>query len=245
MAEMNSSSWQRRLWRALRGELFWGLLISILALWVFASLADNIWEGESIAFDSQVIGIVHNASSSGLTTIMLGLTMLGDWRVLTALGVIFGIVWWRRGQRSKVVMLTLAYLGGAALDQLLKVFFHRMRPETAGGIITVQGYSFPSGHAMMSLCFYGMLIYLLVSERSRLIRVLGLAAAIALIGAIGLSRIYLGVHYPSDIVGGFTAGFAWLMANILGYRDYQRRQRGPARRVDTAAGTVPSSEYNT
>ena len=163
--------------------------------------------------------------------------------VLTALGVIFGIVWWRRGQRSRVVMLALAYLGGAALDQLLKLVFHRMRPETAGEVITVQGYSFPSGHAMMSLCFYGMLIYLLVHERSRLTRLLGLVAAIVLISFIGLSRIYLGVHYPSDIVGGFTAGFVWLMANILGYRQYEQRQHHVPE-APPASGSAQMSEYN-
>ena len=242
MAEMNSSTWQQRLWHALRGELFWGLVISVLALWVFASLADNIWEGESFAFDSQVIGLARGVSSAGLTTLMMGVTMLGDWRVLAVLGVVFGVVWWRRGQRSQVVMLALASLGGAALDQLLKLFFHRMRPETAGEVITVQGYSFPSGHAMMSLCFYGMLIYLLVHERSQLMRGLGLIAAVLLIGAIGLSRVYLGVHYPSDILGGFTAGFAWLMANILGYRQYQERQRLPE--APPAAGLPQHSEYN-
>lgn len=243
MAETNSSSWQHRLWGAVRGELLWGLVISVLALWVFATLADNVWEGESFAFDTQVIAAVHSASSAALTTIMMGVTMLGDWRVLTVLGVVFGIVWWRRGQRSKVVMLALAALGGAALDQLLKLFFHRMRPETAGEVINVQGYSFPSGHAMMSLCFYGMLIYLLVAERSRLARVIGLAAAIGLIGMIGLSRIYLGVHYPSDVLGGFTAGFAWLMANILGYRQYEERQRRLPE-APPSASAAHKSEYS-
>ncbi len=243
MAETTSYSWPQRLWRAVRGELFWGLLLSVLALWAFAGLADNIWEGESFAFDSQVIGAVHGVASSALTTIMMGVTMLGDWRVLTALGVIFGIVWWRRGHRSRVVMLVLAYLGGAGLDQLLKLIFHRMRPETAGSVITVQGYSFPSGHAMMSLCFYGMLIYLLVHERSHVVRVLGLIGAIVLISLIGLSRIYLGVHYPSDIVGGFTAGFVWLMATILGYRRYEQHQRHVPE-APPASGPAQVSEYN-
>lgn len=244
MAETTSYTWPQRLWRAARGPLFWGLLISVLALWAFASLADNVWEGESFAFDSQVIAAVHSVANGALTTLMMGVTMLGDWRVLTALGVIFGLVWWRRGQRSRVVMLALAYLGGAGLDQLLKLIFHRVRPETAGTVITVQGYSFPSGHAMMSLCFYGMLIYLLVHERSHLARVLGLVAAIVLIGLIGLSRIYLGVHYPSDIVGGFTAGFVWLMANILGYQRYEQRQRRVTEAAPSAAGSVTVSEYN-
>ena len=115
-------------------------------------------------------------------------------------------------------MLALASLGGAALDQLLKLFFHRMRPETAGEVINVQGYSFPSGHAMMSLCFYGMLIYLLVAERSRLARVIGLAAAIALIGMIGLSRIYLGVHWQIDADYGYDTGTAvgdWMFSHYL------------------------------
>ncbi|HWQ61496.1 MAG TPA: phosphatase PAP2 family protein, partial [Negativicutes bacterium] len=103
-------------------------------------------------------------------------------------------------------------LGGAALlNFLLKHLFERARPDMFT-VISVTGYSFPSGHAMVSLCFYGMVAYLLCRHLPRLapqLLVYGLTAA--LVTAVGFSRIYLGVHYPSDVLGGYIAGGTWLL----------------------------------
>lgn len=224
-----SSGWLTRLWRAARRPLVWGLLLSVVLLYTFMELAEEVMQGERIAFDTTIINLVRGAASEALTRFMLVVTMLGDWRVLLAIGLVAGLLWWRRGQRSKTLLLASGALGGALLDQVLKLIFHRTRPDTTGWLMNVQGYSFPSGHAMMSLCLYGMLIYLLVAERSRLVQLLGLIGGALLILTIGVSRIYLGVHYPSDIVGGFTAGLVWLVANVVAYTEY--RTRALARRV--------------
>lgn len=221
-------SWLPRLWRAARGFLFWGFLASALMLWSFVTLAEDVVAGDTLVFDHTVIAGVRGAASPSLTSAMRFITMLGDWRVMTTIGVIVGLRWWRQGHKSRVVILMTGALGGTALEQLLKYFFQRARPDTAGHLVNVSGYSFPSGHAMLSLCFYGVLLFLLVQGRSVYVKSLVFGLATLLLAAVGLSRIYLGVHYPSDVLGGFAAGTVWLLVNILAYQNYRNRLRRQA-----------------
>jgi len=96
---------------------------------------------------------------------------------------------------------------------MLKHLFERARPE-AFQIVAESGFSFPSGHAMVSLCFYGIVAFLIVRKRSLQWRIAGAVVATLLIVGIGVSRIYLGVHYPSDVVAGYAAGATWLGFSI-------------------------------
>ena len=106
--------------------------------------------------------------------------------------------------------LAICLAGGAVLSILLKSLFHRVRPETFW-VVPETGFSFPSGHALATMCFYGMLAFLAIRNiekwRGRL-AVITIAVIISL--AVGISRIYLGVHYPTDVVAGYAAGFMWL-----------------------------------
>lgn len=221
-----------RVWRAARAPLLWGLLLSFLALWVFQALAEDILEGETLGFDTQIINAVRGATSQTLTTVMEIITLFGDWRVMVPLAVIVGLVWWRQRQFGRVAMLVTAAAGGSLLEQLLKLIFHRSRPDILGHLISVSGYSFPSGHAMISMCLYGILLYLFAYGQPRGVQVASLMAAALLLFGIGLSRVYLGVHYPSDVLGGYTAGFIWVMANIVAYHYYRHRTQ-PARQAET------------
>jgi undecaprenyl-diphosphatase len=126
--------------------------------------------------------------------------------------------WLRAGALAITVGL------GAALNTLLKVIFHRGRPETATEFITHQSWSFPSGHAMGSLIGYGFLGFLLLERtKDRRARVAIIVAAALLAGAIGFSRLYLGVHYLSDVIAGYLGGAVWLMVSITGYRFAKQR----------------------
>ncbi|MCW5852997.1 MAG: phosphatase PAP2 family protein [Anaerolineae bacterium] len=212
-----------RVWQAARAPLLWGLLLSFVALWAFQELAENIIAGQTIGFDNQVINLVRGATSPALTTVMEIITLFGDWRVMVPLAVIVGLLWWRQRQFGRVAVLLTAAAGGSALEQVLKLIFHRSRPDILGRLISVSGYSFPSGHAMISMCLYGILLYLFAYGRPRGVQVASLAGAALLLFGIGLSRIYLGVHYPSDVLGGYMAGFIWVMANIVAYRYYRHR----------------------
>jgi undecaprenyl-diphosphatase len=125
-----------------------------------------------------------------------------------------------KGNRLLAWAWAAAAAGGAILDYLLKTTIHRSRPEYAASFLHGSSYSFPSGHAMGSVIGYGFLAYAVVitSQRRGWQRgiVIGVAAVLALL--IGLSRVYLGVHYPSDVAGGWAAGLVWLAVCVTGYR---------------------------
>jgi len=184
------------------------LLMAALFLW----LAYAVTHGRCERFDQAVRDGVHAWASAPLTFAMRGITQLGSMVLLVILG---GFLFWRLakvGRRKEAITLAIAALGAEGLDQLLKLLFERPRPAVFFGLAQPATYSFPSGHSMASFCFYGALA-LIASQgaqpgaRRWAIRL----AAAALILLVGLSRIYLGVHYPSDVVGGYAAAGAWLL----------------------------------
>jgi undecaprenyl-diphosphatase len=142
---------------------------------------------------------------------MRGLTQLGSSIFWTPLGIFLA---WRlaaRGQRQAAALLALAALGGEAWQQGLKLLFRRPRPEAFFDLAQPETYSFPSGHSVASGCFYGSLAMIAAAQaRSATRRRAIWGGAIALIAVVGLSRIYLGVHYPTDVLGGYLAALAWL-----------------------------------
>jgi undecaprenyl-diphosphatase len=111
------------------------------------------------------------------------------------------------------------------LDQILKLCFHRPRPEAFFGLAIPATYSFPSGHALTATCFYGVLAGLLAARTRPLAGKAGLWALAATLAAlIGLSRVYLGVHYPSDVLAGYAAAVVWMAAVRVGYGLRRRRR---------------------
>lgn len=185
-------------------------VLATLAAVCFACLAMAVSRGPAGRFDLLVRDTVHSWTSPQLTYAMRGITHMGSWEVLAPLGVLLA---WRliaEGRRGAVVLLAVAALGGEAWDQGLKLLFHRERPEAFFGL-EPDNYSFPSGHSMESACFYGALA-MIAAERaaSRRRRWAIRLGAAALVGCIGLSRIYLGVHYPTDVLGGYLAALVWL-----------------------------------
>lgn len=188
--------------------------ISALMLVLFSVLAwQTIFRHATGIFDNAFIWLVRYFASPGLDRVMITITNLGfgfsyGILVLTTAAI---LVVFRRWIELKGLILCL--LGGAALNEILKHLFERNRPE-AFHLVAASGFSFPSGHAMVSLCFYGMVAFLMVRKRSWQWRITGLVITLLLIMAIGVSRIYLGVHYPSDVVAGYAAGATWLGFSI-------------------------------
>lgn len=139
-------------------------------------------------------------------------TYLGSNEFLIVLGtyvvVAFALVGWKRG----MVTFLITMAGAAVLNSTLKMIFARERPEPFFGILRPESYSFPSGHALFSFCFYGVVAAVItarIRQTSKRIAVWVTASVLVLL--IGLSRIYLGVHYPSDVVAGYVAAFVWLV----------------------------------
>jgi membrane-associated phospholipid phosphatase len=182
-------------------------------LWAFAAIADEIPEDSFLSrADNQLVLWVEAHDTEGGEKFCSYVTQLGD--------VGFAL----RRQWAAVLGLASAGIGAALLNNLLKVVFHRGRPIFATEFITRPSWSFPSGHAMDSMAGYGFLAFLLIQQTRDDARrkAIALAAAV-LILLVGFSRIYLGVHYPSDVIGGYLAGGIWLIACIAGYRFAMQR----------------------
>lgn len=157
-------------------------------------------------FDYTVINLVRYFATPSLDQLMIYITTIGSAYFYGTLGPIILCKLAFSRQWRAASSLSLCLIGAGSLNFFLKYLFERSRPD-ALQLVAVSGYSFPSGHAMVSLCFYGMLTYLV----SRNIphwhwRFALFVFTTLLVTAIGISRIYLGVHYPSDILGGYTAG---------------------------------------
>ena len=207
----------------LRTVLLASLAAAVVALMLFSWLADEVFEGSTAALDARLRNAVHAWASPPLTAVMRTLSVVGDQGLIAALIValaVFLLLRWRRA----ALWLVFSVAGALVLDLALKNAFHRPRPAPFFGDLP-GSYSFPSGHALFSFCFYGVLAGLLAARlRSPGLKVLVWALAAALIGGIGLSRIYLGVHYPSDVLAGYLAAAVWVSALVAADR-WRRRNR--------------------
>ena len=192
-------------------RLHW--LVAALALILFAWLAREVVRGDAMRLDAPIREAVHARSSPALTAVMRGVSLCGSEVVLVPLGLI--LVWWlvAAKRRRAAVVFAVAALGAEGLDQAMKLLFHRPRPEPFFGLASPITHSFPSGHAMVSCCFFGVLAAILAARQpSRIKRMAIFAAAALLVALMGFSRVYLGFHYPTDVVAGYAAAVIWLAA---------------------------------
>ena len=213
-----------------RRALIAGFAAGLAALLLFAWLANEVARGETIRFDASVRGAVHGCASAALTRAMLGVTQLGSAPFVIGVGAI--LVWrlMAIGRRRAAWILIVATAGAEALDQTLKLVFHRQRPEAFFGLADPATYSFPSGHAITAATFYGVLAAIVAVRLRRPAARAALWAAAALIAAaIGMSRIYLGVHYPSDVAAGYAVAVIWVAALRACYGMWLRRGRAAPR----------------
>jgi membrane protein DedA with SNARE-associated domain/membrane-associated phospholipid phosphatase len=219
--------------RFARGEylglhLTLGLAISLAGLWLFAGVTEDVLHHDPLTqFDVTLLDWLHAHATATGYAVFNTISSLGSPVTLTILAVGVGFV---LAARREWILLTgwlAAFAGGGLLDLVLKLVIRRPRPPGAAAFLQHYSWSFPSGHAMGSLIGYGMLAYVLtllwIHRRSAQIRVV-LGAALLII-AIGLSRLYLGVHYFSDVVGGYAAGVLWLSACISGIEVARRWRR--------------------
>lgn len=186
---------------------------AVLSVFLFAWIAEEMKEGDIMRFDLAGRAWVHQFASPRMTLVMETLSFIGSY-VLVAAFIVSLIIFWKRRWRRGLTWLTIAMAGAVVLDLVLKFAFHRPRPSPFYGV-ALHSWSFPSGHALSSFCFYGVLAGLLIHRVKPLPwRIAIWCAAAALVGAIGLSRIYLGVHYPSDVLAGYLAAAVWVTAMV-------------------------------
>lgn len=199
-----------------------GLFICLVILLGLSWLFQEVLEKEAFGFDTTVLLSIHQWSNPVLDRIMLSLTRLGDPEfVIVIVVVTLVLLLWRR-QRTEAKIFAIACLGALILNQGLKLFFAKPRPALWTPLIVEKSFSFPSGHALGSLVLYGFLAYLLAIQypkRSRWIYSL----TFVLVIAIGISRLYLGVHWFTDIAAGYAVGLLWLVVCITMLKLQMRR----------------------
>lgn len=190
-----------------------GLLLGAATL--FAELAEHLGDGRRLArLDEAFTAALAAQVNPATLQAFAGLTHLGDVATLTVLAVLVaGALWWRR-QRLLAAGWVLAVGGNALLNPALKRIFERVRPEHVHGLVTESGFSFPSGHSSSSMVAYGMLAYLALRLLPRALHLPALLLAVALVATVGASRVFLQVHYLSDVLAGFASGGAWLLVCI-------------------------------
>lgn len=197
-------------------QLVVGFVIALLAMVCFGFLADRIYLQESFALDTYANPFLHSISSPFLDSVMTGITSLGSVEIVGAFFVLAIVLLLSRGLRTQALLLTVAIGGSVALNGIMKVIFQRPRPQLPWAHV-LPDFSFPSGHSMNSFVFYLAVALIVWSTFGRRIGVMAVVAAVAVAIAVGFSRIYLGYHYLSDVVGGFAAGLAWLLVVALAF----------------------------
>ncbi|CAN5678811.1 phosphatase PAP2 family protein [soil metagenome] len=210
-----------------------GLMLLVGAAWAFGVLAEDVATGDPIVrLDQWVADGLHDRRSAPITALMSIITTLGTAWVLVPIAAVAAAYLLRRGLRREAFLVALAIVGAELLTLGFKAGFERQRPFFPDPVATESSFSFPSGHATVSVAVFGALAYIAAARLHRLAaRRAVLVAVAAFVLLIGFSRLYLGVHFLSDVLAGFSAGFAWLVLCVLalGIRRGRPRRapRGP------------------
>lgn len=194
-----------------------GLSASLLAALLLAEFHREITRPFLERIDLSILSGIHAHDSPGLTRLAYGLSFIGSPTTLVPVIAITAIALWLGRMRRDATLLVLGLGGSAALDFVLKLHFKRVRPDLPWAFVHEHSFSFPSGHSVGAVVLYGTLTYLVWSRLGAAWqRVVVVVLALLLVIGIGLSRVYLGVHFPSDIAAGYAVGLIWLAPLIAG-----------------------------
>lgn len=195
---------------------------------VFACFALTLSTGGPTPLDAAVRATIHSWASPGLTQAMEVVTQVGGGYFLFPLGAVIVAALYSAGRRRESALFVVAVLGANLIDEAMKLTFHRLRPVPWFGYPQPPSFSFPSGHSFVSFCFYFSLAEILIRDEWPLGRKIAIwAAAGAITLAIGFSRAYLGVHYPTDVLAGFVAAIAWTTVIRIAHHRYFRGRQNP------------------
>ncbi|MEO5862796.1 MAG: phosphatase PAP2 family protein [Burkholderiales bacterium] len=209
----------------LNGLVGFAFVISAAAL--FAEIADELGaDGVMSLADEALTASLRTHISATTLRVFAAITYFGDPRALTVLGIAVALLLWLLRKPTLALGWMLALGGNALLNPMLKRVFGRIRPLHEHGVVSELGWSFPSGHTSSSTVAYGMLAYLAVRTLPKAWHLPAVLGATALVFTVGCSRIFLQVHFASDVAAGFASGSAWLAVCIVSVelsRTYGRR----------------------
>ncbi|NOU76943.1 phosphatase PAP2 family protein [Paenibacillus sp. LMG 31458] len=212
--------------KSLYKDLFWGFGAACVLLMGFVLLSQSLSSSWLKEFDESIGSAVRTLRSDAVTPVALFFTIMGkaitEFIVFVVVALILLI---KFKHKWETLILLIGVLTAWGLNQLLKDLFQRDRP-VGMWLIEENGFSFPSGHAMVSSLFYGLIGYLLWVNVRKIWKAAWLipVVTIVVVVCIGLSRIYLGVHYPSDVLAGFAAGGAGLIGCIMAIHRIRTRK---------------------
>jgi len=209
-----------------------GFCVCALLIVLFGSLADEVFEvhGGS-TLDRRVTEAVRALQTPSRDALALAVTQLGSWRFLMpATLAVAGTLAWKKHPVS-ALLFAGCVVGGWLLEVLLKISYHRTRPDLWPSLVSEKSASFPSGHATMSTLFFGACVALVYHlSRSRRLRAAATVAGVLVVLAVGFTRIYLGAHWLTDVIAGFLVGLFWVVVSATGTEFFARR--GRARRLN-------------
>lgn len=193
-------------------RLFAALGVFTVLVGIFAYIAKQVQDGDTLTKDTQILLAINSHSSSFFDMAALVITYTGNILSVVVMSILLG-AWLYKKKRIRSVVQVLFTLGGAiAANALLKLIFQRERPELWQLMTHESTYSFPSGHALITAAFAVTILIIGWNSRYRWL-IVALASIYTL--SVGLSRLYLGVHYPTDVIAGWSIGIAWAIAVAL------------------------------
>ena len=194
------------------------MVLAGLAFWFFKKQADHVVEGSADRYDDLVMEAVHQIDHPSIQRVLHGATQLGTHAAIGTAAGLTALMMLRRGRRHDAWTLVISTGGAMAINTILKNIFRRQRPqELARRIKLPKSHSFPSGHSLLSAATYPIVVHHLVEEHSLPVQAVAHTVAGMIILSVGFSRVYFGVHFPSDVLGGFAAGFGWLGLTSLSH----------------------------
>ncbi|MGO4380809.1 phosphatase PAP2 family protein [Pseudoduganella sp. RAF19] len=199
-----------------------GLVLLFVAVYAFHELAEDMRRDAGIAaWDLRLAQWLHLHAFEPLTSFMLVVTQMHSVAGILVLTSLLALYLWRRGERYWLLTLLIVVPPGMLLNVALKYSYQRARPYFDEPLLTLATYSFPSGHTAAATLFYGVLASYLVMKGRRWWAVPG---AVAMVLLVACSRMYLGVHYLSDVLAAMMEGVAWLAICLTGVSTWRRRR---------------------
>jgi membrane-associated phospholipid phosphatase len=210
-------------------QLAAGALVLIAAAWLFGAIAEDVVTGDRITVvDAALTQWLHRHATPAMTRWVLVVTNLHSTLAISCYSVLVGLYFAFTRHWRRVATLFVCAAGGLTLNVLMKLAFHRARPVLDHPLLTLSSYSFPSGHVAGSTVFYGLGMLFLFTRVHRWVPRIAIAAgALLAVALVAFTRVYLGVHFLSDVAAAFAEAVAWLAISLTALDAYWRRRDRP------------------
>lgn len=201
-----------------------GIALATIAFWFFQEQAESVVEGRADRYDGLIMDAIHRIDNPSMQAVLESVTQLGSHAAIGLAAGLTALAMVRKGHKHDAWTVVISTGGAMAINTILKNIYQRQRPqEQARHIKLPRSHSFPSGHSLLSAATYPIVAHHLVQDDGLAVQALVHSFASLAILSVGFSRIYFGVHFPSDVLGGFAAGFGWLGLTSLAHTLMEKR----------------------